>query len=330
MQTLRSTRHWARAVQRARRAWKGSVGNFVVTPPDMPAREDEVDLDISEWSVYRGVLRARLSVRAKQASPKHVLFVLGTRSLRFRVRPGVEQEFSVPVPVPDVGLAIALRDGRVVGEPQPGVQVLRGDASVGLFERLIRDAKDLPRGRALELGSRARSGTTYRQFLPPHLEYVGLDIVAGPNVDLVGDAHDLPSSLADESFNLVFSIAVFEHLAMPWKAALSVNRVLATGGLLFVSTHQTFPVHEAPWDFWRFSDRAWHSLFNKATGFEVLATAMGQPADIVPHATLSSVAGIDNQPAFLASSVLARKTGAPTAQWDVDLSDLDDEGLYPN
>ena len=149
-------------------------------------------------------------------------------------------------------------------------------------------------------------------------------------MDVVGDAHALPEELADEGFQLVFSIAVFEHLAMPWKAVLSINRVLVDGGLVFVGTHQAFPVHDAPWDFWRFSDRAWHSLFNRATGFEIVATAMGQPADIVPHATLPSVVGIDSQPAFLTSSVLARKIGEPRVAWDVTVGELDDAGHYPN
>ncbi|MEY2426349.1 MAG: hypothetical protein QOI61_1921 [Actinomycetota bacterium] len=302
----------------------------MVTPSAIEPRADEFDLQIAEWSIYRGFLRARLTVRPRTATPKYVYFVQGVRAVRFRLRPDVENEFEVRSPDPDVGLAFSLSRGRVVSEPQPAAVALAGDESSLLFERFIRSAAELPAGRALELGSRARSGTTYREFLPAHVDYVGLDIREGPNVDVVGDAHELPSSFDEGSFNLVFCIAVFEHLAMPWKAALSINRVLADGGLFFAGTHQTFPVHEAPWDFWRYSDRAWHSLFNRATGFEIIATAMGQPADIVPHATLASVAGIDNQPAFLTSSVLARKIGEPTVQWDVSLSDLKDEGVYPH
>src|SRR5438128_1005730 len=45
--------------------------------------------------------------------------------------------------------------------------------------------------RVLEIGSRARSGTVYRGRLPASARYLGVDAVAGPNVDLVGDAHDL-------------------------------------------------------------------------------------------------------------------------------------------
>jgi SAM-dependent methyltransferase len=187
----------------------------------------------------------------------------------------------------------------------------------------------MPPGRVLEIGSRARSGTVYRGIVPSHLAYTGLDILEGPNVDVVGDAHELERSVGFGQFNVVYSIAVFEHLAMPWKAALSINRVLAHGGILYAGTHQTFPVHERPWDFWRFSDRAWHSLFNSATGFEVLGTAMGEPADIVPRASKAAVWGIDNQPAFLTCGVLARKVGQPRVGWPVSIADLDDAGFDP-
>jgi len=302
-------------------------------PPD-PVAGGDAAIDVAEWSVYRRVLRARMSVRPNEMRPTHALFVFGERAIRFRLRPSGEQRFTVPLPelfeASNVGLAVRLEDGRIAEVSAPGERALVGDSSSELFETFLSAIRELPPGRALELGARARSGTTYREFIPAHLSYTGLDIMDGPNVDIIGDAHELPQELADGSFNLVFSIAVFEHLAMPWKAALSINRVLAEGGLVFVGTHQTFPVHEAPWDFWRYSDRAWYSLFNAATGFEIVGTAMGQPADIVPHATLASVSGIDDQPAFLASSVLARKIGTPSVRWDVALADLDDSGFYPH
>jgi len=67
------------------------------------------------------------------------------------------------------------------------------------------------KGRLLEIGSRARSGTTYRHWFPSDIDYVGFDITNGPNVDLVGDAHHL-SRYVGQEVNFIFSIAVFEHL----------------------------------------------------------------------------------------------------------------------
>src|SRR6202041_3197373 len=59
----------------------------------------------------------------------------------------------------------------------------------------------------LEIGSRARSGATYRNWFPTDIDYVGLDVAEGPNVDVVADAHHMSRSL-NRRFNHMFSMAV--------------------------------------------------------------------------------------------------------------------------
>jgi hypothetical protein len=315
---------------------RAPVGTSVPLPRDLLPLGDELELDVQEWSVYRSVLRARFRVveRLTGISPRQALFLFGSQAVRVRLAPGPDQQVQIPLPFghdgPNMGLAFVLADGIAVLEREPAERALRGDQSGQLFGRFIEEMVKMPRGRVLEIGSRARSGTVYRGIVPAHLAYTGLDIREGPNVDVVGDAHELEKSVGVAQFNVVYSIAVFEHLAMPWKAALSINRVLVDGGMFYAGTHQTFPLHETPWDFWRFSDRAWHSLFNAATGFEVLGAAMGEPADIVPRASKRQVWGIDDQPAFLTCGVLARKIGEPRVEWPVSISELNDAGFYPN
>jgi hypothetical protein len=63
---------------------------------------------------------------------------------------------------------------------------------------------------------------------------------------------------------------VFEHLERPWIAAKEVARVLAPGGFCHVATHQTFPLHGYPRDYFRFSTDALALIFADA-GLEVLA-----------------------------------------------------------
>jgi hypothetical protein len=123
-------------------------------------------------------------------------------------------------------------------------------------------------------------------------------------------------------------VSTFEHLAMPWKAALEINRVLVTGGTVMVATHQTWPLHEQPWDFWRFSDNSWAAIFNKHTGFEVERFAMGEPASIVPHQVQAHTVMHPVHPAMMASAVICRKIGSPQVSWDVAMSDIV-ESAYP-
>lgn len=186
-----------------------------------------------------------------------------------------------------------------------------------LVKRFFDDLRDLPAGRALEIGSRNRSGITRRELVPSEWEYVGFDIVQGENVDVVGDAHALSTVFGRDEFNAVFAVSVFEHLLMPWKAAIEINRVMATGGVLFVSSHQAWPVHEYPWDYWRFSDQAWHGLFNAYTGFEIVDAVMGEPGYITPDVVHGPTDGLDQQPAWLATAVIARKIGDTELSWDV-------------
>ena len=78
--------------------------------------------------------------------------------------------------------------------------------------------------RVLEIEARARSGITHRERFSPPAKYVGLDISPGPNVDVVGDAQHL-SRVVTGKFDAVFSVATFEHLLMPWKVVLELNKV---------------------------------------------------------------------------------------------------------
>jgi SAM-dependent methyltransferase len=177
-------------------------------------------------------------------------------------------------------------------------------------------------GRIIEVGSRNRTGILKRGRIPGAWEYTGVDIMSGENVEIVLDAHELSKTLPRASFDAAFSMAVFEHLLMPWKAAVEINRILKPGGLLMVATHQAWPIHEYPWDYFRFSDSAWQSLFNKATGFEIVDTAMSRRCSVVAHLLLPQTIGLEEQPAYLRSVVVARKIGEPTVDWDVRLSDV--------
>ncbi|MCB2186179.1 MAG: class I SAM-dependent methyltransferase [Deltaproteobacteria bacterium] len=225
-------------------------------------------------------------------------------------------------------MVVHLADGRCL--TVEGLQNnLAGDPYHLLVNRFFHETlPSLGSGRVLEVGSRARSGVSRRDLIPPELEYVGMDIAPGENVDVVGDAHELSAAFPAGHFAAIFSMSVFEHLLMPWKVVLEMNRILAPGGLVMITTHHTFPLHDQPWDFWRYSGDAWQALFNSATGFQIVDTALGEPAAIVPVFSHALLNGLDQQPAFLANTVLARKTGESQLSWPVKLAEVVDS-RYP-
>jgi SAM-dependent methyltransferase len=109
--------------------------------------------------------------------------------------------------------------------------------------------------------------------------YVMADVAPGQDVDIVADLHSLPAEWTSR-FDGFVANAVFEHLERPWLAAREVVRILAPGGLCYVSTHQTFPLHGYPSDFFRFSREALSLVFADA-GLRVVEVAYEHRAQIV-------------------------------------------------
>jgi hypothetical protein len=169
--------------------------------------------------------------------------------------------------------------------------------------------------------ARARSGISRRHHIPETWDYKGTDILPGPNVDMVIDAHKPSSLIAVRSIDAVMSISVFEHLAMPWKAAIELNRVMAKGAIGFVQTHQMFPLHEQPWDFWRISADAWPALFNRVTGFRIIEAAMAEPGFMVPARWHPGV-NFREKVGYALSSVVFEKIAETKLRWDVKLKDV--------
>ena len=107
--------------------------------------------------------------------------------------------------------------------------------AIELLHKFLVQLSSMPSGAALEIGSRARSGVTRRHFLPASTwAYTGMDILAGENVDVVGDAHKLSKLFPEKRFRAVMSFSVLEHLLMPWKFAIELNRVMELGGVGFL------------------------------------------------------------------------------------------------
>lgn len=134
-----------------------------------------------------------------------------------------------------------------------------------------------PGTRVLEIGSRNVTDNNLRSRFS-EATYIGFDFYPGENVDLVGDIHKLSSYFQqDDRFDLIFSSAVFEHLHMPWVAAVQIQKLLKIGGYVFVETHFSFSSHERPWHFFQFSEMGLRALFNDALGFDLIDSGMANP-----------------------------------------------------
>lgn len=133
----------------------------------------------------------------------------------------------------------------------------------------LKELCDKPNAEILELGSRRVNKEDRWNEYFENANYTGFDYYSGENVDIVGDAHQL-SQYFNKKFDLIFSSAVFEHLAMPWKVALEIIKLLKPGGYVFIETHYSFGSHARPWHFFQYSEEALNILFPQKFGMKCI------------------------------------------------------------
>ena len=173
-----------------------------------------------------------------------------------------------------------------------------------------------PDTRILELGTKRSISdrpTTSKANFPLAAEYLGLDIEAGPDVDVVCDATEMSSVLGRERFDLVISRSTFEHIHTPWVAASEIAKVLKPGGEVLLQTHHAFPVHAYPNDYWRMTTDGLERLFSPEIGFETIQSWFRFPGLVVAPTAKPAVR---QSQVFLNISIHARRLpGAELREW---------------
>lgn len=118
--------------------------------------------------------------------------------------------------------------------------------------------------RVLEVGSQDVNGSVRCIFnlLNPR-EYIGVDIEKGKGVDVVCPSEKLVEMFGENSFDIVVSTEMLEHV-LTWKTAVSnLKRVAKPNGHLFVTTRSYgFGYHAYPYDFWRYEFEDFQEIFD--------------------------------------------------------------------
>jgi SAM-dependent methyltransferase len=136
------------------------------------------------------------------------------------------------------------------------------------FGRRAIEKSDVSGKRIIEIGSRDVNGS-FRQIVESFepAEYIGVDIEAGPGVDTVCSVHDLTARFGKESFDMVISTEMIEHVR-DWKRAISqIKSILRPEGFLILTTRSKgFPYHDYPSDYWRFEIEDMTRIFSDMSG----------------------------------------------------------------
>ena len=155
--------------------------------------------------------------------------------------------------------------------------------------------------RILDIGSYDVNGS-YRTLLDaPNWTYTGVDLEAGPGVDVVlKSAYHLP--FASGSIDLVVSGQAFEHVEFFWMTWLEMMRVLKPGGMVFLIAPSRGPEHRYPQDCWRFYPDGFRALA-KFGNCELIEVS----TDWEPHPDPGSADWGDTVGVFLTRSVSIRQ-----------------------
>lgn len=102
----------------------------------------------------------------------------------------------------------------------------------------------------LDIGAQDVNGSL-KSVLPADFKYVGVDFVAGKNVDVVlTDPYVLPFETG--TADIILSSSCFEHAEMFWLSYLEILRVLKPRGLFYLNVPSNGDFHRYPVDCWRF------------------------------------------------------------------------------
>lgn len=123
----------------------------------------------------------------------------------------------------------------------------------------------------LDVGSYDVNGT-YKNLVPRHF-YHGLDIMAGPNVDIIATS-PYAYPLADGVYDVVISGQSIEHVFNMHAWIREIARVVKPGGLVCIIGPQLWEEHRYPVDCWRILPDGMRFLLGEIAGLKVLEAYM--------------------------------------------------------
>jgi SAM-dependent methyltransferase len=148
---------------------------------------------------------------------------------------------------------------------QRRLRIWQGDYLVNRYlwrniERAIREAKaSLPIDSpvVLDVGCGHKP---YRDWFGP-VRYFAMDWAAkDSSPDFLGDACRIP--IQTGTIDIVFSTQVIEHVPKPDQMLKEFKRVLKRGGILILTGPMYWPLHEEPFDFYRFTKYGFEQLLS--------------------------------------------------------------------
>lgn len=124
--------------------------------------------------------------------------------------------------------------------------------------------EDIKGKKILEVGSLDINGSVrpYIETLKAQ-KYIGIDIAMGPGVDEICDVKNIIERYGQESFDVVITTELLEHISDWRKVINNFKDVITSNGIILITTRSCgFGYHGAPSDYWRFEEEDMRYIFS--------------------------------------------------------------------
>jgi SAM-dependent methyltransferase len=165
---------------------------------------------------------------------------------------------------------------RRLADGWPALRQLTLRTETAIDDRVGRFARSLPAGaRLLDAGA----GESRHRHRFSHCRYIGVDLAVGEpawdysRLDACADLAHLP--FRDRCFAAALNTVVLEHVPEPAQVLAELARVLEPGGRLLLVAPQEWCVHQAPYDFYRYTRYGLEHLLTRAGFAEVRIEPLG-------------------------------------------------------
>lgn len=121
-----------------------------------------------------------------------------------------------------------------------------------LTQKILKALNEYAHGRLIDIGC---GDMPFKRHIPQAvIQYDTLDTEARTEgVTYIGSVLDM-HMIQDESYDSAICFEVLEHVPNPFIAISEINRILKNEGLLIISVPHMWPIHEAPDDYFRFTN----------------------------------------------------------------------------
>lgn len=138
-----------------------------------------------------------------------------------------------------------------------------------LANRIAEVAPSLAHGRVLEIGSGrhdyGENAYSLKPKFPATCDFVQSDL----NPDFGHLVVDVTSMEIESEYDGILCMSVLEHVDRFWEAIPRMRRALKPGGKLILSVPMTFPYHDEPADYYRFTTHGVRFLLREFSDVQI-------------------------------------------------------------